>query len=272
MQSELKQVPINQICVDANYRKTFNEKTLKELAQSIKENGVIEPIILRPGSKGFLIVAGERRYRAAKIAGLVTIPAVIRDVTDEDVLKLQIIENVQREGVPYMEEAYGVRKLRDDCSYDAVEIAKIIGKSEAYVYMMLKLCNMSEEARIIAEKGWINKAVAWQISRLTSPAFQTQAANDLARTKSDKRITESGAKHYIQDNFGDSARAFSKKRVKTFGDNNYTANWKYHLVRFTADQFEQFKKVVRGRTETFMLSEAVDVVMRGGANTTPGLD
>jgi len=266
-QPEFKQIPINQIHVAANYRKTFNEKTLKELAGSIKENGVLEPIILRPNGKGFQIVAGERRYRASIIAGLVTIPAVVREVADADILKLQIIENVQREGVPYMEEAYGVKKLREDCSYDVKEIAKMVGKSEAYIYMMIQLTRMSEDARVIAEKGWISKAVAWHISRLTSPAFQTQAANDLARTKKDKLITESGAKQYIQDNFGsgDTDQAMRKKRVAQFGaGSEFTANWKHHLVRFTGDQFENFKKVVRGRSETEVLAEAVDVVMRGG--------
>lgn len=115
-QPELKQIPINQIHAASNYRKTFNDKSLKELAASIKENGVLEPIIVRPNSNGFQIIAGERRYRASKIAGIVTIPAVVRDVADADILKLQIIENVQREGVPFMEEAYAIKKLRDDCS------------------------------------------------------------------------------------------------------------------------------------------------------------
>lgn len=265
---ELKEIPINQVHPDSNYRKTFNEKTLKELAASIKQNGVLEPIIVRPDVKGFAIVAGERRFRASQIAGMVTIPAVIREIADADVLKVQIIENVQREGVPYMEEAYGVRRLRDECTYDVAEIAKMIGKSDSYVYMMLRICNLSDEARIIAEKGWISKPVAWQIAKLTSPAFQTQAAEDLARPKRDKLITESGAKSYIQEHFGDDPRALRRRRVEKFGtgSNDYAANWKHYLVRFTIEQFEKFKGVVRGRTETSVLSEAVDIVLRGGQN------
>jgi ParB family chromosome partitioning protein len=157
LQPELKQIPINQIHGGSNYRKTFNDKSLKELAQSIKENGVLEPIIVRPNSNGFQIVAGERRYRASKLAGKVTIPAVVREVDDADILKLQIIENVQREGVQFMEEAYAIKKLRDDCTLDIKEIANTVGKSEAYVYYMLRLTAMTDDARAIAEKGWISK-------------------------------------------------------------------------------------------------------------------
>lgn len=138
----------------------------------------------------------------------------------------------------------------------------MIGKSEAYVFFMLQLTRMSGDARTIAEKGWLNKGVAWQIARLKDPAQQTEAANALARPNRTKLVTESGAKHYIRDNFGDSAHRLSKQRVKIYGDNEYKANWKHHLVRLNCDQFEAFKKIVRGRTETDVLAEAVDVVMR----------
>jgi ParB family chromosome partitioning protein len=260
-QPELKQIPINQIHAASNYRKTFNDKSLKELAASIKENGVLEPIIVRPNSDGFQIIAGERRYRASKIAGKVTIPAVIREIADADILKIQIIENVQREGVQYMEEAYAIKKLRDDCTLDIKEIAKTIGKSEAYVYYMLRLTAMSDDARTIAEKGWISKGVAFQVSKLTLEQ-QTEAANALARPNRTKLVTESGAKSYIADNFGDSKRRLKNERVRIYGDDEYKANWKHHLVRLNCEQFEAFKKIVRGRTETDVLAEAVDCVMR----------
>jgi ParB family chromosome partitioning protein len=265
MKQHLQEIPLNQIHAKENYRKTFRDQSLKELAQSIKKNGVLEPILVRPNNDGFEIIAGERRFRASMMAKLVTIPAVVRETKDEDVLKLQIIENVQREGVQFMEEAYGFKKLRDECAYDVPEIAKMIGKSEAYVYFMLQLTAMTDDARLIAEKGWVAKGVAWQIARLKDPEQQTQAANALARPERTKLITESGAKHYIRDNFGDSSSRLRKRRVKIYGDDQYKSNWKHHLVRFSCDQFEEFKKIVRGRTETDVIAEAVDVVMRGGA-------
>jgi len=259
---ELRDIPINQIHVRDNYRKTFRDKSLKELAQSIKENGIIEPIIVRPNETGFEIIAGERRYRASQIAGLVTMPAIVRDIAEVDILRVQIVENVQREGVQYMEEAYALAKLRDDCSLDVDEISKLIGKSTAYAFYMLRLCEMSPDARHIAEKGWISKSVAWHIAKLKDEDQQTKAANDLARTKSDKLITESSAKSYIADNFGDSPGSLRKKRVAVYGDNEYAANWKKYLVAFNCEQFEAFKAIVRGRTQTDVLAEAVDLVMR----------
>lgn len=263
MKTELREIPLNQIHVRSNYRKTFHDKTLSELANSIKSHGVLEPIIVRSNNKGFEIVAGERRFRASQIAGLVTIPAVIREVGDDDVLKLQIIENVQREGVPFMEEAYAIQKLRNECTLDLAEIAKTIGKSDAYVFMTLKLCSMSDDARTIAEKGWISKSVAWEISKLPNTDLQTQAANDLARTSRDKLITVSGAKNYIRDNFGDSNRRLSKERVAKFGvGSEFVTNWKKHLVEFSPKQFSHFQRIVRGRTQTDVWVEAVDVVMR----------
>lgn len=268
MKQDLQEIPINQIRVKKNYRKTFNDKSIAELAKSIKSNGVIQPIVVRTdGGDGFWVIGGERRLKAATQAGLVTIPAVIREDSDEaKILELQLVENIQKESVPFMEEAYGIRELRDKGSYDVKEIASMLGKSDTYIYGMLRIAAMSEEARRIAENGWISKGVAWEIAKaLTNEEDQTKAANALARTNSSKLISQSGAKSYIADTFGDSPGGMRKRRVASFGlgsDKDYAANWKYHLVRFTAEQFDRFKKIVRGRTENAVLSEAVDAVMR----------
>jgi ParB/RepB/Spo0J family partition protein len=264
-QPELKQIPINQIHAASNYRKTFRDASLKELAQSIKKNGVIEPIIVRPNNDGYQIVAGERRFRASKIAGLVRIPAIVREIADAEILTVQIIENVQREGVPFMEEAYGIKKLRDDCSLDVKEIAEMVGKSDAYVYVMLKLTAMPEEVQTIFRNGWINKGVAWEITKIKDPEHQIQAAKDLARTKAGNQISASHARFYINNTFREGGPPRRRNGVQKSNGNDFNANWKFHLVRFTAAQFDEFKKIVKGRTETDVLSEAVDCVMRGEA-------
>lgn len=266
MKQEYQEIPVNKIDVESNYRSTFDEKSLAGLARSIRKNGVIQPIVVRPKGKRFILVAGERRLRASKLADKVTIPAVIREMDDVvDIIELQLVENIQKEGVPFMEEAYGLHKLRDKGALDIKEIAERIGKSDAYVYMQLKVASMSPDARNIAEKGWISKGVAWEICKLTNEDDQTKAANDLARTSREKLITVSGAKNYVRDNFGDSAQALRTKRISSFGPKSVTdfaANWKHHLTRFTTDQFEKWKAIVRGRTENAVLSEAVDAVMR----------
>lgn len=265
MKQDYKDIAINQIDVEENYRKTFDEKKLAEMAKSIRKNGVIQPIVVRVKGDRFSLIAGERRLRASKLADKVTIPAVVREIDDDSyALELQLVENTQKEAVSYMEESYGIAKLRDVGGLDVKEIAERLGKSEAYVYFAIQLTKLPETVRQICEKGWVGKGVAYEISKIDDFADQIQAANDLARTRKEKLITASGAKNYIRDNFGDSAGAMQKQRVAKFGQgsNDYAANWKHHLVRFTGEQFEAFKKIVRGRTENAVLSEAVDSVMR----------
>lgn len=261
-----EEIPLNQIHAKSNYRKTFNEKSLAELAQSIKANGVIEPIVVRPNKKGYEIVAGERRFRASLLAGVVTIPALIRDADNADVLKIQIIENVQREGVPFMEEADGIRRLRDEGCYDVKEIAQMIGKSDAYVYVALRLVAMPDEAQTIARNGWISKGVAWEIVKLKTPEMQAQAAKDLARTKPGDQVSASRARFYISEQFGEDGRKPRKNGVQKIAGNDYASNWKKYLVRFSYDEFERFKNIVKGRTQTDVLAEAVDLVMRRSEN------
>ena len=270
---EFREIAMNLIDADDNYRKTFNDTSIAELSQSVKANGIVQPLVLRAVGERYKIVAGGRRYRAAEKAGLVTVPAVVRDTAEEDVLELQLIENIQREAVPFMEEAYAIVKLRDGKGYDVKEVAKKLGKSEVYVYAMIQLTKMAPDARTIAERGWISKGVAGLISKLVNEDDQTKAANDLARTHKAKLITIGGATTYIEDTFGDSDAAMRKQRVSTFGlgsDKDYAANWKAHLVKFSTDQFERFKNICRGRSEVAVISEAVDIVMRRDAEAATG--
>ena len=258
----LQEIPLNEITVKENYRKTFNESTLNDLAQSIKENGVIEPIIVRANGKGYAVIAGERRFRAAQIAKLATIPAIIRDVPDADALKIQLIENVQREGVPFMEEAYGLAKLRNDHDLNVSEICKIVGKSDAWVYQTLQLTKMAADAMRIAEAGWITKHCALLIARLPNEEYQVQAANALARTHKGKQVDIRYVRKYIESNFGGETTTRPKRNhIQKTNGNDFAANWKKYLIRFTALQFEYFKSVVKGLTDTQSLSEAVEQVM-----------
>lgn len=264
MKQTLQEIPLNQIRVNDNYRKTFNEATLKDLAQSIKENGVIEPIIVRPNGKGYVIIAGERRYKAAEIAKLATIPAVIRDVADADALKIQLIENVQRENVQFMEEAYGIAKLRTDHDLDVSEICKMLGKSDAWVYQRLQLTAMSEDAQRIAAAEWITLGCAQLISRLPNQEWQTKAANDLARTKKDKRVDVRFVRKYLFENFGTeplTSREPRRNHIQKTNGHDYSANWKKYLINFSTLQFEYFKSIIKGRTDTQAFAESVEQVM-----------
>jgi ParB family chromosome partitioning protein len=264
MAEKLIELPLNQIKVKENYRKTFSDKSLKELALSIKQNGVLEPVLVYPNDEGFYLIAGERRVRAAYLAKLATIPAIVREpVSDKEFLKLQLIENIQREGVQYMEEAYGLRELRERCDLDISELAKFIGKSEMYVNTMIKLTNMAPAAQEAARKVQISKSVAFHIARLPHPDYQKQAALDLKRDHKDKLITEWTARKYIQKNFPDTGLCRPRKsKLEKAEGNDFEANWKKYLITFNCRQFEQWKQILKGRIDTQSFSEAIGMVMR----------
>ncbi|HNU07105.1 MAG TPA: ParB/RepB/Spo0J family partition protein [Pyrinomonadaceae bacterium] len=260
MKQTLMELPLNVITPDDNYRKTLNEASMRQLTASVKKHGVQEPIIVRNRDNDgrYRVVAGQRRFLAAERAGLVTIPSIVREIADDEVLTIQIIENVQRENVPYMEEADAIRRLRDELALDASEIAKLISKSESYVFAMFRLTLMEPEAQMVCRAGKISKSVAWLVSAL-APGFQDTAAGALAREKG-RLITEPYARRYLENQFG--AEKAKKRQRSIIKRNEAAGNWKAALLTFDAVQWDAFKIAVRGRTEIGVWAEAVDIVAR----------
>jgi ParB/RepB/Spo0J family partition protein len=168
-----------------NPRKTFDEKGLEELAKSIKEHGVAQPILVRPlpttsdSIDAVEIVAGERRYRASIMAEMETIPAIMRNLSDAEVMELQVIENLQREGVSDYEEAEGYGKLIQQLGYKKDDIAKKIGKSRSYVYGRLKLLELAPAARSILADHSIPSSTALLIARIPIETLQEKAAKEI---------------------------------------------------------------------------------------------
>ena len=265
----MSELPLNKIKTSArNPRKNFDEKTLKELAESIKANGVIEPIIVRRNGSAetYEIIAGERRFRAAVRAGLVTIPAVVRDESDAGALKIAIIENLQRENISFMDEARAVGTLREELSLDVREIVKILGKSEPWVYNHLTILKMDAAAIEAADAGEISRAVALEIAKL-KPEHQPLAAANLSRKGT--KVTLQKAQAWIREEFsGTTAKARIQKSALQKSGNDYQAIWKKYLADFSCQQFQEFKRLIRGRTETEIWAEAVDCVMRDAAVST----
>ncbi|WP_067028954.1 ParB/RepB/Spo0J family partition protein [Allomuricauda sp. CP2A] len=132
-------------------RKTFDEQSLQQLAQSIAEHGVLQPITVRKSGKGFIVVIGERRYRASKLAGQKTIPAMVRAYGDKEILEVQIIENLQRKDVEPTEEAEAIQFLLD--RYEPTEIAKRLGRSENYIRQRIKLAGLIEGFKAFVRSG-----------------------------------------------------------------------------------------------------------------------
>jgi ParB/RepB/Spo0J family partition protein len=170
-----------------NPRKSIDAGRLQELAQSIRSQGVIQPILLRPWPEShrklpapdvsYEVVVGERRYRAALLAGLTSIPAVCRELTDAQVEEIQVIENLQREDISALEEAEGYRQLMRSNKGGVAAVAARIGKSEKYVYDRVKLLDLTKAAAELLRSGKITNGHAILLARLT-PAQQATAIDE----------------------------------------------------------------------------------------------
>lgn len=126
-------------------RKVFNEESLNELASSIKEHGIFQPVILKKSIQGYEIVAGERRCRAAKMVGLEEVPAIIVDFTDQQMMEIALLENIQREDLNAIEEAQAYQTMMEKLQLNQSQLAKRIGKSRTYITNTLRLLNLPEK-------------------------------------------------------------------------------------------------------------------------------
>ncbi|MEZ5898730.1 MAG: ParB/RepB/Spo0J family partition protein [Hyphomicrobium sp.] len=156
-EGEQRVVPIGQVkSSPLNPRKDFREDELAELAESIRTKGLVQPIVVRPdpSSAGdFEIVAGERRWRAAQRAGVHTVPVIVRELTDKEVLELAIIENVQRQDLNAIEEAAGYRELVERFAYSQEQLSEIIGKSRSHVANTLRLLKLPVGVQALVQQG-----------------------------------------------------------------------------------------------------------------------
>ncbi|WP_374017446.1 ParB/RepB/Spo0J family partition protein [Paenibacillus thiaminolyticus] len=137
-------------------RKNFDEQSIQELAESIKQHGVIQPIIVRSVVKGYEIIAGERRYRASQLLGLATIPAVIRSFSDQQVMEIALIENLQRENLNAIELALAYQGLMDQFSLTQEELSVKVGKSRSHIANFLRLLQLPEEVKEHVSRGTLS--------------------------------------------------------------------------------------------------------------------
>ena len=154
----------------AQPRAHFDEDAIADLARSITERGVLQPILLRPDGDNFQLVAGERRWRAAQRAQLHTIPAIVRDIDDSASAEIALIENVQREDLSAIEEAEGYRKLIDSYGHTQDNVAKLVHKSRSHVTNLLRLLDLPEQVRQMLLRGDISMGHARAIATAEDPA------------------------------------------------------------------------------------------------------
>ena len=204
-------IDINDIKPNSNQpRKTFDEDKLNELAASIEEHGLIQPLVLRKAEKGYEIVAGERRWRAARKIGIREIPCIVRELTDEENMLLAIIENMQREDLNPIEEAEGIRQMIETYGLTQEEVSKSVGKSRPYIANSLRLLRLPETVRKYVEDGSLSTGHAKAIAAVSDEKKQIELAEAAIRDGLSVRQLEKLAQ---QDKSGVKTRSRVKQKT-----------------------------------------------------------
>ena len=179
---EIIMIPLNELRSNPYQpRKIFNEESLEELAKSIKEHGVFQPIIAKKSIKGYEIIAGERRVKASIKAGLSEIPAIIRDFNDTQMMEIALLENLQRENLSAIEEATAYKKLQDTLSLTQEELAKRLGKSRSHITNMIGLLNLPEKIQEDVNKKIITMGHARVLSKLEDKKQQEELEEKIVK-------------------------------------------------------------------------------------------
>lgn len=171
-------------------RRVFDEQALNELAESIKEHGVFQPIIVKKSIKGYEIVAGERRFRASKLAGKTTIPAIIRDFTDEQMMEIALLENLQREDLTVIEEAAAYQKMLTALNLTQEELATKVGKSRSHITNILGLLNLPENVQRMILNHELTMGHARVLSKLSDDQKIREIADKIVKENLTVRATE----------------------------------------------------------------------------------
>ena len=187
-------------------RKNFNDESLNELAASIEENGVIQPILVQRKGEGYMIIAGERRWRAARIAGLSVIPAIVRELSDREVMEQALIENIQREDLNPIEEASAMQNLLKNHKLTQEQLAKKLGKPRATIANTLRILNLDESLQEFVSRGDLSEGHAKVILGLKEKEDQRKVADVIMARDMSVRQAEVFVKKYIDAQNNPSAK------------------------------------------------------------------
>jgi ParB family chromosome partitioning protein len=206
-ENDVKNIKINEIEPNKSQpRKIFNDDKLNELAKSIEKHGIVQPIIVQKEKNSYRIIAGERRWRAAKIAGIKTVPAIIKDFNEHEIIEVALIENLQREDLNPIEEAKAYEKLIREFKKTQEEISEIIGKSRSTIANSIRLLGLTEEVRDKLLNGQLTSGHGRALLGIDDKDLQIKIAEEIIEEKYSVRETEK-----IIKTLNDSSR---KKRSK----------------------------------------------------------
>ncbi|MEM6599790.1 MAG: ParB/RepB/Spo0J family partition protein [Verrucomicrobiota bacterium] len=224
-------------------RKTFQPDQLEELTESIREQGIIQPLIVRARKEKFELIAGERRWRASQAAGLKTVPVIVRQVTDHEVLEMALVENLQRADLNPIEEAEGYALLGDKYKLTQEEIAKRVGKSRAAVANALRLRSLSPDIMGLVKQSRLSVGHAKVLMALPAGAQQEAAAREVIKKELSVRQTEQLLKSLQKDD----KSGKKKKNRKTA-----QADWRdleQHLQRVVGTKVRLVGSAEKGKIE-----------------------
>ena len=195
-------------------RRVFDEEKIKILSESIKNYGVLQPIVLKPDDKGkYMIIAGERRYRASKLARKSDIPTVIKDIPMKDIMEIALIENLQREELNPIEEALAYRSLIKNYEVTQEEISEAVGKSRPHITNTLRLLNLPQKIMDMIDQGQITAGHGKALLRVNDENLQLELANKVIAEELSVRATEALAKKICEDNIKEVPKKSKEKDV-----------------------------------------------------------
>jgi len=239
-------------------RKIFDPEKIEELAVSLRSSGIIQPLVVRKGSDGYELIAGERRWRAAIKAGLKEVPVIIKDVSDDQVLKLSLIENLQRENLNPVEEAEAYYRLIEDFKLLQETIGEVVGKNRSTITNALRLLKLPEEIKKDLSLGKISSGHARAILALDNNAKRLTLHREIIKRELSVRQTEALVKHWKE---GKSLATPRKEpvEIKSIREN---------LQRTLGTQVKIFRKGKKGRIEILFFSdddlERILEIIQGG--------
>ncbi|MFZ5945030.1 MAG: nucleoid occlusion protein [Bacillota bacterium] len=217
--NEIKNLDLNLITPNPfQPRRVFDPVHLEELAQSIKEFGVLQPIIVRKIGTGYELVAGERRFRASQLIGLKSVPAIVRNLSDKEIAEMALIENLQREDLNYFEEAEGYAKLIKEFGITQEEIAKRVGKSQSTIANKLRLLNLPADLRKEISVSVITERHARALLKLNDEKLQLKALQSIYSQNLNVRQTDELIEKIIIENEKEGKEKTKRKMTKIFKD------------------------------------------------------
>ena len=235
-ESDIKEIPLSEIRSNPYQpRKTFNDETLRELAESIKNYGVFQPIIVKKSIKGYDLIAGERRVRASKLAGLEKIPAIIKDFSDELMREIALLENLQRENLTAIELAWAYKGIIDSLHITQDELASKLGKSRSSITNILGLLNLPTSVQNMVLDGKLSMGHARELSKLDD----TEKVREYAKKIVDENLS-------VRD-IEELSKVSDVKRKNPISRTNKNDNNEYHYIEKELREYFGTKVKVSGK-------------------------